>query len=328
MTQQYPTPPAAEDAPSNEDGNTNIAEIEAEIDQTRHAISGDLRTLGERLDPAHLKSEAKEVIVEAKNAAVDTLHEAKNMAKNTVREVKDSAVHRVTDKVDAIRRDVRVAERETVGFVRDNAVPLALIGAGVAWFVANRRSHDRRWEGEYGQYAQGDRDWRYPSERGLGGAREQASHLAGSAREAAYRAKSRTGRWVDDANHRVGSAAGRVRGFAERESEQARGAARDAGQRLSSAANRARDVAGHELRHARDYSRQVTEAHPLAVGAAAVAAGIGIGLLIPATRPEQRILGTRRDDLIDNAKETAQQIAHTAKQTARDVKDSLTGNLG
>src|SRR5690606_28662224 len=113
-----------------------------------------------------------------------------------------------------------------------------------------------------------------------------------------------------------------------RESEHARGAARDAGQRLSSAANRARDVAGHELRHARDYSRQVTETHPLAVGAAAVAAGIGIGLLIPTTRPEQEILGTRRDNLIDDAKETAQQIAHTAKQTVRDVKESLTGNLG
>jgi uncharacterized protein DUF3618 len=144
--------------PAHEPRGVSSKELEAEIDQTRTAISGDLRTLGERLDPAHLKEEAKEVIVEAKNVAVEGLQEAKNVATNAFHEVKDSAVNAVNERVEGFRENVRIAERETVGFLRENAVPLALLGIGVGWLVANRRSRERRWD----DYNRGDRDWPYP----------------------------------------------------------------------------------------------------------------------------------------------------------------------
>jgi hypothetical protein len=311
--------------PDASDDRANVAEIEAEIDQTRNAISGDLRTLGERLDPAHLKEEAKEVIVEAKNVAVETLHEAKDVATNTFREVKDNAVNAVSDKVDEIRENVYAAERQTLSFLRENALPLALIGAGVSWFLANRRSSERRWD----DYGRGDDNWRYPPRRGfhpLDDARSGASRLAGGARERASQARSQAGDWADSAGNRAGDVANRVRGYAEREFDQVGNAARNAEQRLTETAYRARDFAGRELREARDYSRQMTETHPLAVGAAAVAAGIGIGLLIPSTRPEQELLGPRRERLFGDAKDAAQQIAQSAKHAAREVKDTLSGS--
>jgi ElaB/YqjD/DUF883 family membrane-anchored ribosome-binding protein len=318
-----------------------LNQIEADIDQTRNAITGDLRTLGERLSPEHLKQEAKEVMTEAKQVAVETLHEAKDVATNTFREVKDSALETVNEKVGELRENVRSVEREAVGFVRDNAIPLAMIGVGVAWFVSNRRSREARWEGQYAP--RGDGRWRYPSERSgshpLDDARDGLSRARYTTREYAQRAGERARGWVGEAEHRVGDAAGRVQDFAQREADQVRGLARDATEKVSDVALRARDLAQRELNEARQFSRQAAETHPLAVGAAAVAAGVVVGLLIPETRRESELLGAQRDRLMSGAKEAVsdakevmqdlQQTAkETAKGTARDVKNSLSGLTG
>lgn len=310
--------------------SANLAGIEADINQTRNAISGDLRTLGERLSPDHLKQDAKELMGEAKNVAVETLHEAKNVATNTFRDVKNEAVGTVSAKVGELRENVRRAERETVSLLKENAVPLALIGIGVAWFVANRRTSERRWEGDYRLRGQGD--WRYPnsdeSHSYVDEARDGINRFAGGAREASARAKGRAGQWMDEAQHRVNDVAGQVRNFAERERDHVGSMARDAEQRLSASANRARDFAVREFDEVREFSRRTTETHPLAVGAAALAAGIGVGLLLPATRHEREVLGTRRDRLIDEARDAAQEWSQTARTAARGVKETLTGNPG
>ena len=72
---------------------------------------------------------------------------------------------------------------------------------------------------------------------------------------------------------------------------------------------------------------------PLAVGAAAMALGLAIGLSAPSTRRESELMGAKRDELFSRARETAgevtdrvHQIAHrlveqteaTVRQTVRD----------
>lgn len=317
----------AADAP--EADPAKLEEIEAEIGQTRNAISGDLHTLGERLSPEHLKEEAKEVMVEAKNIAVGTLHEAKDVATSAFRDAKDSAVNTVTEKVDELRQNVRRAERETLGFLSQNAVPLALIGVGVAWFMSNRKTRATHWDGEYAP--QGHGRWRYPedsSSHPLEEARGGVSRLAGGARELTSHAKERAERWVDDAEHKASDVAGRVRGFAERELDHVRDVAHDAEHKLGDAAHRAREFAGRELREAREFSRHASETHPLAVGAVAVAAGLGVGLLLPVTRRETEFLGPKRERLVEGAKDAVLDWTHTAQETARNVKETLTGNPG
>jgi len=310
---------------ANEPRGGSARELEAEIDQTRNAISGDLRTLGERLDPAHLKEEAKEVIVEAKNVAVETLHEAKNVATSAFREAKDTAMSAVNEQVEGLRENVRVAEREAMSFLRANAVPLALLGIGVSWLVANRKSRERRWDG----HDRGDRDWAYPPEprrRFLDDGRHRASGVAEGAREAAGNATDRAASWVEEKGQQARGAVDDVRGYARRELEHAGQSARHAGERISETAGRAQDYAGRELRHARDYGRHMADAHPLAIGAAAIAAGIGVGLVLPSTPPEQRLLGETKERLFEDAKGAARDLAHTAKHTAREVKETLSGS--
>jgi hypothetical protein len=318
-----------------ETGPDEITKIEAELDQTRSAITGDLRTLGERLSPEHLKQEAKEVMTEAKQVAVETLQEAKEVATSTFREVKESAIETVNEKVGALRDNVRDVEREAVGFVKQNAVPLALIGVGVAWFLSNRRSEDRRWDGGYAPRGRGQ--WRYPEapEENLGRARSGLARAGDTTRDYAQRTQARARSWADDAEHKVGDVAGRVRDFAQHEADGARNLAHDARDKAYETGQRARDFAGRELDQARQLSRRTVETHPLAVGAAALAAGVCVGLMLPETRRESELLGPQRDRLLEGAKQavsTAKEaigdLQHTAKDTARDVKSSLSGATG
>jgi F0F1-type ATP synthase membrane subunit b/b' len=300
-----------------------ITQMEADIGQTRDAISGDLRALGERLSPEQLKEDARDVMTEAKNAAKETLQEAKNVATATFREVKDSAMDTMSAKVDEFKGNVRNAEREAFGFVRANAVPLALMGIGLTWFMSNRRAKASRWDGQYAP--RGDGRWRYPSDndrrdkgsRPMDAARDGVSRASAAAGDLAHRAKDQAQTWADDAKHEVSDVAGQVQGMA-----------RDAGHKLSEAAGNARDVAGRELEHAREFSRRTTEAHPLAVGAAALATGVCVGLLIPETRRESALFGAQRDRLMGEAKEAARDWKDTAQHTARDVKTSLSDSLG
>src|SRR5690606_12877135 len=58
------------------------------------------------------------------------------------------------------------------------------------------------------------------------------------------------------------------------------------------------------------------EENPLAVGAAALALGTIVGLIIPATRYENKLMGETRDRLLDEAKTTAQEAMEKAKHLA------------
>jgi ElaB/YqjD/DUF883 family membrane-anchored ribosome-binding protein len=304
---------------TNKPDEPDVAEIQADIDQTRTEISDDLRTLGEKLNPDRLKSDAKEVVQEAKNAAVETLQEAKDVATNTFREVKDSAMETVHEKVDDLRHTVRDAERQTRDFLSENAMPLALIGIGAAWFVSKRRQRSSVGDAGYDRYPPryyyGDERW--SSDAGTG--------MADRARQLKDRVGERARGMAEGAEQKYGEVRGRVRDFAEREADQVRRFAHDAEHRVSESADQARDFVSRELREARDFSRRVSDENPLGVGLAAIAAGIGVGLLLPQTRPERELLGATRDEFVGEAKQALSDLTQTAKEAARDMKGSLSG---
>ena len=308
-----------ESAPREE----KLTEAQAEIDQTRSAISNDLRTLGAQLSPENLERGAKEVVHEAKNAASETLQEAKNAATEVLQDAKDSAVEAVSTKVNEWKDDIRRAERETLGFVRENAVPLAFIGVGLSWFFLRRRSRESRWDREYRWGAAGEAARGYPSDSG-----PRTSTFRGSqdsARELTNKVGERARHWAETAEHTASDVTNKVRDFAQREFDEARDLARSAEHRVSEAATRARDVAGQELRQARDFSLHALETHPLAVGAGVLAAGIGLGLALPQTRRETELLGPRRERLADRARGLMGELSQTATETAREMKQAIAG---
>jgi len=82
---------------------------------------------------------------------------------------------------------------------------------------------------------------------------------------------------------------------------------------------------------ARGYDRgrqgfeQALNEYPLASAAAAMAAGVLTGLLLPGTRAEDRLMGEQAQRLKDQAKDTGQDLLERGKEVASTTADSLAG---
>lgn len=231
-----------------------------------------------------------------------------------------------------------------VNTVRDNPVPVVLIGVGIAWLMAARKQSSQYMSRMHNQRALHGAS-AYPEiadayyEDGM----EYASgaYADNSDEGMLHRAASRTGQAASelkhkasDVGHRLGDTAAemserarqareRARGKLQETAEEARARLRDVGQRSQAQYYRAKDRVDRML-----------DEQPLVVGALGVALGAALGAALPTTRRENELMGRTRDDLLEKAKETAraqaetvkqsaQRLAQTAKQEANRVKDDM-----
>lgn len=275
---------------ADRDGSAKPREIEAEIGQTRDAITGDIRALGDKLSPAHLKQEAKDALHDAKDAAVNKARDYKDAAVEKVRDVSSAAAETVTDTAHQVSEQLEVAGDAalragdaTWRFVRANAVPLSLMGLGAGLLIANTRSSRTTVSYEspelYTEY-------------------DPAEPYEWSAADSATSNKRRP-----------------VRARARRMAERAQDTAHLATERAADATRRTRDLASERLQSLRDGSEALVHEHPLAVGAALLAVGIGIGALLP----RDSVLGETRDRLVSEARSAARKVGDTARETAKSL---------
>ena len=200
--------------------------------------------------------------------------------------------------------------------VRDNPVPIALIGIGAAWLLASN-------SGVVDRIAQ---DQRITAARrrvtGLASdvgnrAGELASTVAervGIAGNGADRPLGYTGNpMVDEDDARTDSA-----GWVHQVSDIAQDAIRSA-----------RDSGGAMLDRTQDQASriadQVTDAferHPLLIGAIGVMAGAMIAALLPATRVEDEWFGGARDELWQRAEAVGQEAVSRVRDTAVRAADA------
>ena len=200
--------------------------------------------------------------------------------------------------------------------VRDNPVPIALIGIGAAWLLASN-------SGVVDRIAQ---DQRITAARrrvtGLASdvgnrAGELASTVAervGIAGNGADRPLGYTGNpMVDEADTRTDST-----GWVHQVSDMAQDAIRSA-----------RDSGGAMLDRTQDQASriadQVTDAferHPLLIGAIGVMAGAMIAALLPATRVEDEWFGGARDELWQRAEAVGQEAVSRVRDTAVRAADA------
>jgi len=338
-------------------------QIEQEIERTRSALSNDIHALGEKLSPEHIKENAKEVIREAKTAAAESIREARTVATDSLRDVKDAAVgslreakdktfETVSDTVHVIGRGAQRATNVTGEFVTAHAVPLALVGMGVGWLMLSmnhqrRRESDRhlasRYDREYdraprGSFGSADSEWdRYDDSY----SRRQMNTIAQEARQ-------RAGNFADEAQRRAGTLAHRAaEGLDEtrsqvRETVQAArsrvdGTLTDLREQASHLRQHAVEIGGdlrgqaadlgqqayHQLQRAQERTVDFAEQNPLAVGALALVAGVGVGMLLPSSQRENRLLGETRDRLISDAQRTASRFGETVKSSASELRGAL-----
>jgi ElaB/YqjD/DUF883 family membrane-anchored ribosome-binding protein len=80
-------------------------------------------------------------------------------------------------------------------------------------------------------------------------------------------------------------------------------------------------------RDARGGFEHLLDENPLVLAAGAALIGIALGMLLPETDPERRVMGEVRDEMVDRVSEVATRVKEVAADAGRDVQDSVRQEL-
>jgi len=260
--------------------NRSPAEIERDIDQTRIELALTLDALERRLRARHLVEKGFDMLKETLGS--DTWNRSLDM-------------------------------------IRANPVPVALIGIGAAWIVANQTNIVER-------VAQDER---------VEAARRRVTDMAGSV-------TARAGELASDVANRVGIGGGSAGeqplgrtgntmvddnsrsnsdGWVHHATDLAQGAIRSARESGEAMLNRAGVYANDGASRIADQMGDTFQRHPLVIGAIGVMAGALIAAMLPATRVEDEWFGDTRDALWQKAQEAGEQaFSQVREATTRAVE--------
>jgi hypothetical protein len=241
--------------------------------------------------------------------------------------------------------------------VRENPIPAALTGIGLAWLLLSSRRNrgprrqmremrDRdmgrqrfapRYEYDTQGYEMDDSLVRYssggyadrdevdgPGVRARVGQRAQDAgrRIAGTAHDA----REAVSHVAHDARDAVASAAHGAR-------DAVAGAAHRVGDTAADLAHGARDGAVYVARGARKQARRVQRRssdmfreNPLAIGAAMIAVGTVVGLALPRTDLEDQWMGSARDRVLDRAEELAEEAVGKASEAVQHLGEKASAN--
>jgi hypothetical protein len=197
-----------------------------------------------------------------------------------------------------------------------NRLPLALVGLGVAWLVANntglaeRVVQDERVQGARRRIGE------FADEVGMGGS-SQSDYRSGPGGQILGPDGERLSR---------SGSSGATEGWVHQAAGAARGAissVRDAGSAVLDRASRYTANAGDASGLAKRASGQLTEKlgrDPWLIGIAGLVAGALVAALLPPTKLEQEYAGEARDELWNKAS----QLGHDAADRVRELADSTT----
>jgi ElaB/YqjD/DUF883 family membrane-anchored ribosome-binding protein len=262
-------------------GNRSSAEIERDVERTRARLSGTLDELRDRAQPGQLFEQVLDYAKQSGGA---------DMARNLGQQM------------------------------RDNPLPLLLIGAGIGWLMMGGGSKDRAngmasapiatprhipatgpWPRDERSHGDGtsiaDR-----ASSAASAAKDQVSDAASSLRDSVAGAVESAGDAIGHAYGRVSDAAGSVVDGAADSARQLR--------------DRAAFMGDDARRGMRNGMGWLVSEQPLVLGALGLAVGAAVGALLPGTETEDRLMGETRDRLVGQARETAEQGYERVKETA------------
>lgn len=259
--------------------------IAADIRITQERLGDTVEEIGERFNPTRLKEELKSDIRDA------TIGKVENMAQQTAEMVSD-------------------AQRSLMQSIRENPVPVIMVGIGLGWMILNASRKHTGSNSQYDDYQRrGSRStyddeqsasWStmYDDEQGRDYGRQESGTLdraKNKASEVADSVKEKTSRIADKAQRKA-----------------------------SEVGDRAEEMAGRVADETRMQTRRVEQAfqdNPLVIGAAALALGLAAGLAIPSTEKESELMGDTRDELVDKVKDVAEDTKSKVQQVAERVVD-------
>lgn len=194
-----------------------------------------------------------------------------------------------------------------VNQAKENPMPVAMIGLGLAWLMASSAKSHRPHDGTYGSS---------PYEPRSFGPDGGAHRLGDTAH--------RLGEKVSDGVHAAGSRAsdvlstaqGRVQDAAASATQAGRSAARQVGMRAD------------DYRHqAQRTFQDAMDRDPILIGGLALVVGAAIGAALPATAAEDSWVGETRDKLLDKGKDAVEDGFQKAQGVAQSAYGAVKSEL-
>lgn len=314
------------------------AAIKADIERTRDEMSQNIDELQHRLSPETLRYQVEETM---RAAAQDTADNVVEYVRSNTGQLRDSVVDTI----------------------KHHPLPTAIIGLGVGWLLVDllRSDSDNGAQSDYRRWSAYDRDYgdgTYNVRGGYGsgayGERvyydrqasyERPEHVYGQApygesqysRARSEREEGSTANVMSKVQEQTSRAANAVSETADTVGAKASHAADTVSDAASQAVGQvqervgeAREQAAHLGARAGEQMQQahhVMEEMPLSTAIAAFAIGAAVGLMLPATRRENRIMGEWRDDLVERGEHVASRAAQAVQEQAQDVAEKVKPEL-
>lgn len=304
--------------------------IRRQIDYTRVQLGTTIQAISERLSPDYL-------IEQVKTSA------------------REATVGRIKEMTHEANRKVEGASSSLGQVVRENPLPVAVIGLGLGWLLLSERNkRDMVQNGGNGYHT--GRQMYYDDmhdDRLMRATRDRVGDIASSVGQSAAQMKNRVGNTLQEAGDTVSDVAGRageaVSDTSQRVGDTLSGTAARVGDAVTQTTEMVQDKAGEvserarieaeilrreaELRSRRAVQRtkqsfqQTMESSPLALGAVLVIAGAAVGAAIPASEYENRLMGETRDRLLDEAKVHAQDAVGKIQTVVEDTQRAVVSEV-
>ncbi len=278
-------------------------EIRAEIVTTRTEMSGTIDAIQEKLNPDRLKEQVVETVREQVETVKENIH--------------DATIGRAEEMVSNVSDTARNAGSGFVDTIKQNPIPAALAALGIGWLWKQRSSGSS--QGNYSTYGQGRISY-------TGG---QPMYGRGQAYGASY--GERRGQMPYDGGQDDQSVGDRVGGVANQAKDKVGDVTGQAKEKVGDATDQAREQVGQltdQVQYGAQQARwrfdQTLHDNPLAVSAAAVALGLAVGMSLPETPFEDKLMGETRDNVMEKAQSTAQETMQKVGQVAQQVQQTAT----
>ena len=207
--------------------------------------------------------------------------------------VHEATIGRVKNMASNARDKAEESGRGLLATIRDNPIPAAMIAGGIGWLLFNKKKTS------VNRSAEVEVDYDYRGDEGV------THRVASSAKDAGEKVAS-TAR---DAGEKVVSGA---RAVGEKVSSGASTVAHGVADRARAGVHRVDDTL-HE--------------NPMVLGVVAAAVGLAVGMSLPASEREARLMGGKRDELVDKAREaiseTKDKVRNAAERAVPEVGAAL-----
>lgn len=213
--------------------------------------------------------------------------------------------------------------------IKANPIPAALAGLSLGWLFMNGQGGSSQGQSRSRYGSSSTRyDYNYDAEyrsRSRGG-----DTLGDTIGDTAGRAGEKVGDIADQVGTTVGRAGEKVGDMAGQVGSTVGDVAGQVGQTAGDVAGNVRDTVGdfaggvqHQARRLPSQVERLLNESPLAVGAAAIALGATVGLLVPETEQEHKLMGATRDNFMGKAQNVAEDAMGKAQTVAEDAMDKV-----